>query len=282
MPAVKPLLTASQRVQGMPDFASRHLPIWVMALSFSSLVCAQSDDERAFTGPDQARKGGRVSIGLSSRADFSDSSRASVSVMPAVEYQWANGWFAGTNRGVGYNFSKDPALQYGLGLGLDFGRKESTTGPLSGMGSIGSQVEYGAFLNYAPDRNWRLNSVLRYGAGSTGQGVMANLGASYTMHIAPQWRLEWGVATTWANAQYMQSYYGVSAAQSLSSGHAVYSPGAGISDVSTSLNLSYQATPRVSVTGGLKATSLVGSARTSPTVSSPRSVSGSVSVGYAF
>lgn len=266
----------------MSFFAPKHSPLWVMALSFSSLVGAQSDDDRAFTGPDQAREGGRVSIGLSSRADFSDSSRARVSVMPAVEYQWANGWFAGTNRGVGYNFSKDPALQYGLGLGVDFGRKESTTGPLAGMGSIGSQVEYGAFLNYAPDRNWRLNSVLRYGAGSTGQGVAANLGASYTMHIAPQWRLEWGVATTWANAQYMQSYYGVSAAQSLSSGHAVYSPGAGISDLSTSLNLSYQATPRVSVTGGLKATSLVGSARISPTVSSPRSVSGSVSVGYAF
>lgn len=73
----------------------------------------------------------------------------------------------GTNRGVGCNFSKDPALQYGLGLGLDVGRKESTTGPLAGMGSIGSQVEHGAFLNHAPDRNWRLNSVLRYGAGST-------------------------------------------------------------------------------------------------------------------
>jgi outer membrane scaffolding protein for murein synthesis (MipA/OmpV family) len=202
--------------------------------------------------------------------------------MPAVEYQWANGWFAGTNRGVGYNFSKDPTLQYGLGLGLDFGRKESATGALAGMGSIDAKVEYGVFLNYAPDRHWRLSSVLRYGSGDTGQGLSANFGANYTMDIAPKWRLDLGVATTWANSQYMQSYFGVSTTQSPQSGHAVYSPTSGTRDVSSSLNLSYQVTPKISVSGGLKVSSLVGDARDSPVVTSPQSGSGSLTVGYAF
>jgi outer membrane scaffolding protein for murein synthesis (MipA/OmpV family) len=202
--------------------------------------------------------------------------------MPAVEYQWANGWFAGSNRGMGYNFSKDPALQYGLGLGLDLGRKESATGALTGMGSIASKVEYGTFLNYTPDRNWRLSSVLRYGSGDTGQGATANFGVNYALDIAPQWRLDVGVSTTWANAQSMQSYFGVSAAQSLTSGHAEYSPSSGIRDVGSSLNLSYQLTPKISITGGLKASSLVGDAMNSPIVTRPHSVSGSLSLGYAF
>ena len=202
--------------------------------------------------------------------------------MPAVEYRWANGWFAGTNRGVGYSFSKDPTLQYGLGLGVDFGRKESATGALAGMGSIGAKLEYGAFLNYAPDRHWRLSSVLRYGSGDTSQGATAYFGANYAMDIAPQWRLDLGVSTTWANAQYMQSYFGVSTTQSPQSGHAVYSPAAGLRDLSSSLNLSYQVTPEISVSGGLKASSLVGDARNSPIVTSPQSVSGSLSIGYAF
>ena len=183
---------------------------------------------------------------------------------------------------MGYNFSKDPTLQYGLGLGLDFGRKESATGALAGMGSIDAKLEYGAFLNYAPDRHWRLSSVLRYGSGDTSQGMTANFGANYTMDIAPKWRLYLGVATTWANSQYMQSYFGVSTTQSPQSGHAVYSPTSGAHDVSSSLNLSYQVTPKISVSGGLKVSSLVGDARSSPVVTSPQSGSGSLTVGYAF
>ena len=202
--------------------------------------------------------------------------------MPALEYQWANGWFAGTSRGVGYNFSRNPTLQYGLGLGVDFGRKESATGALAGMGGIDSKVEYGAFLNLAPNRHWRLSSVLRYGAGDTGQGATANFGANYSMDIAPKWRLDVGLSTTWANSQTMQSYFGVNATQSQQSGHAVYSPTSGIRDVSSSLNLGYQVTPKISVTGGLKVTRLMDDAKNSPIVTSQQSVAGSLTVGYAF
>ena len=202
--------------------------------------------------------------------------------MPSVEYQWANGWFAGTNRGVGYNFSKDPTLQYGLGLGFDLGRKESAKGALAGMGSIAAKVEYGAFLSYALDRHWRLSSLLRYGSGDEGQGITANLGANYGIDMAPKWRLDLGVSTTWANSKNIQSYFGVNATQSQQSGHATYSPAAGLRDVSASLNLSHQLTPKISVTGGLNASRLVGEATRSPLVKSPQSVTGNLSAGYAF
>jgi outer membrane scaffolding protein for murein synthesis (MipA/OmpV family) len=266
----------------MHFFSSNKTPILVLAFSFASWASAQSSDDGDFQGSDHVREGGRVSLSVSAKADYSGSDAPRASVMPSLEYQWANGWFAGTNRGVGYNFSKNPTLQYGLGLGYDLGRKESDRGALAGMGSIDSKVEYGAFLNYAPDRNWRLSSVLRYGSGDTGQGATANFGANYAIDIAPQWRLDVGVSTTWANASYMQSYFGVNAAQSLTSGHPEYSPASGIRDVGTGVNLSYQLTPKISVSGGLQASSLVGDAKNSPIVTSSKSVSGSLSVGYAF
>lgn len=266
----------------MPFFSSRNTSLLVLTLSFASLVSAQSSDEGDFNGPDHARDGGRVSISVSSKADYSGSDAPRASVKPELEYQWANGWFVGTNRGVGYNFSKDPALQYGLGLGVDLGRKESATGALAGMGSIDAKVEYGAFLNYSPDRHWRLSSLLCYGSGDASQGLSANFGANYAIDIAPKWRLDLGVSTTWANSQYMQSYFGVNATQSQQSGHAEYSPAAGLRDVSSNLNLSYQVTPKIFVSGGLKVSRLVGDARNSPIVTSPQSVSGSLSIGYAF
>lgn len=266
----------------MPFSSSKKTSLFVLAFSFASLACAQSSDEGEFKGPVGAKEGGRVSLSVASKADYSGSGGPPATVMPAIEYQWANGWYAGTNRGMGYNFSKDPAVQYGLGLGLDLGRKESITGVLAGMGSIDSKVEYGAFLNYAPDRNWRLSSVLRYGSGDTGEGATADFGVGYAMDIAPQWRLDLGVSTTWANSQYMQSYFGVSAAQALQSGHAEYSPASGIREVGAGLNLNYQITPKISISGGLKASSLVGDARNSPLITRTENVSGSVSVAYAF
>ena len=261
---------------------SKNISLFVLIFTFATWASAQSADEGAFTGPGSDREGGSVSLSVAAKPDYSGGDGPRASVMPALEYQWANGWFAGTNRGVGYNFSKDPALQYGLGLGLDSGRKEGATGALAGMGSIDSKVEYGAFANYALSRNLQLSSVLRYGSGDTGQGATANLGANYSLDIAPQWRLDLGASATWANSQYMQSYYGVTATQSQQSGHAEYSPTAGISEVTTSLSLSYQVTPRISLSGGLKARSLVGDAKNSPIVTNPQSVAGSLSIGYAF
>ena len=262
--------------------SSKNLPLMLLALSFGSCASAQSADQGEFTGSDQAREGGKVSFSVASNADYSGGDGPRASVMPSIEYQWANGWFAGTNRGVGYNFSKNPTLQYGLGLGLDLGRKESATGALAGMGSIDSQLELGAFANYALTRDLRLTSVLRYGSGESRQGATANLGVNYSLDLAPQWRLGLGASATWANAQYMQSYYGVTATQAQQSGHAEYSPTSGISEVSTSLNLSYQVTPKIVLTGGLRASNLVGDAKNSPVTTNPQSVSGNLSIGYAF
>lgn len=266
----------------MRFLSSRNTSFFVLTLSCASLAYAQSSDAGDLQGPNHAGEGGRVSLSVSSKLDYSGSDAPRTSVKPELEYQWANGWFAGTNRGVGYNFSKDPKLQYGLGLGIDLGRKESAKGALAGMGSIAAKVEYGAFLSYALDRHWRLSSLLRYGSGDEGQGATANFGANYAIDIAPKWRLDLGVSTTWANSQNMKSFFGVNATQSQQSGHAEYSPAAGLRDVSSSLNLSYQVTPKISVSGGLNASSLVGSARRSPIVTSPQTVSGNLSIGYAF
>jgi len=266
----------------MPQTTSTNALLSGLLIVLATSAGAQSAEEGEFNGPDAAKEGGKASLVAATKVDHYGSDGPAVSALPAVEYQWANGWYAGTNRGVGYNFSSHPGLQYGLGLGLDSGRKESAAGALAGMGSIDSKLEYGAFLTYAPDRNVRLTSVVRVGSGDTAQGATASFGANYSLNIAPRWRLDAGVTGTWANAQYMQSYFVVNASQAVQSGNALYSPGSGLRDVSTSLNLNYQLTPKVSVSTGIKATSLLGDAKDSPIVTNPQSLSGSLSIGYAF
>ena len=73
------------------SLSSKKLQLLVLALSFASLASAQSSDEGDFQGPDHAREGGKVSLSVSAKADYSGSDAPRASVMPAVEYQWANG-----------------------------------------------------------------------------------------------------------------------------------------------------------------------------------------------
>lgn len=258
----------------------------VPVLCMASIAMAQSNTmaQASRTGEESevlaTGEGGTLSLSANVMQDYANSDPPRVALMPGLEYRWANGVFASTERGLGYNFSKDAALQYGVGLGLDMGRKAS--GPLDGMGDVDARLEYGAFMQYALDRAVQLSTAVRYGSGNDSQGMVAEFGARYSRDLAPLWRLGLGLGTSWANANYMQTYFGVTDTQAGQSKFAVYTPGSGFRDVSANVTLSYALAPGISLSGGVSASSLVGDAKDSPVVSSASRVSGSLSVRYAF
>jgi len=266
--------------------ANRALLVLAPALCLASHAIAQSNtmDQTSRTGEEsevlRKGEGGTLSLSANAAPDYADSGKSRVGLMPGLEYRWANGFFASTERGVGYNFAKDSALQYGLGLGADMGRRAS--GALSGMGDVDARIEYAAFLQYAMGRDADVAAALRYGSGNDAQGLVVELGAHYSLNLAPQWKLGFGVGTSWANAPYLQTYFGVTDAQSNQTGFAAYTPTGGFRDVSANLTLSYALTPEISLAGGVSASSLLGEASNSPIVSSGNRVAGSLSIRYAF
>jgi outer membrane scaffolding protein for murein synthesis (MipA/OmpV family) len=202
--------------------------------------------------------------------------------LPVLDYQWANGWFAGTTNGIGYNFSGSKHLHYGLRITADLGRKESRSSALRGMGDIDAKAEFGGFFNYALTPDFSLTSSLRYGAGQDGKGLLVDLGGAYSTQIAPQWRLGMGAGISLANAEYLQSFFGVTTAQATASGYRAYAPKAGVRNGRANLALTYMASPRVSVTAGLTANTLLGDAADSPLVRKKTSVNGLLAAAYAF
>ena len=203
-------------------------------------------------------------------------------LLPQLEYQWSNGWFAGTSNGIGYNFSKNPALDYGVRITADLGRSESRSPALNGMGNIDASPEVGAFLNYSLSREFVLTSSFRYGAGNDHNGALLLVGGTYSTAVAPNWRVGAGVSLNWANAAYMQSYFGVTDAQSATSGYAPYSPGAGLRDVRVSASATYIMSPRMVVTAGVSYDSLQAGARDSVLAVQPSYFSGVVALTYGF
>ena len=261
--------------------------IQAMVLSAAALAIAPSAFAQAFDvvrlyGASVATDTGTVGGALVAGRQYQGSDERRYALVPLIDYQWKSGWFAGTVNGFGYDFSRRPDMSYGVRLTADLGRPQNRSVALRGMGDIDIRPEAGAFFNYYLSPQMALTSSLRYGSGNDRNGVVIDVGTAYSTMLAPQWRLGVGVAGTYANADYMQSYFGVTSAQSARSGYASTSASAGLRDVRANAALTYLVTPSVSVTTAVSASSLLGDAKDSPLVRQRNSVGGLVSVLYRF
>lgn len=261
--------------------ALRHAAIACSVLA-APAAFAQAFDAVRLYGAAPGQDGGTVGAALIATTEYRGSDQRRTLLVPVLDYQWANGWFAGVTNGVGYNFSNSPQWQYGLRLVLDMGRSESRSRALRGLGDIDAKAEASAFANYATAGGLFYSSSVRYGSGNEGKGLVVDLGAGHGQQIAPQWRLGLGLGLTLANAEHMQAYFGVTPAQSLNSGYRAYTAGSGVRDVRANVALTHLFNRRLSATLALSASSLQGDARRSPLTRQDATVSGVLAVAYAF
>ena len=245
-------------------------------------VVAQAFDSVRLYGAAPGKDGGTAGAAIVAGFDYRGSGQRRTLLVPLLDYQWANGWFAGVTNGVGYNFSNAPHWQYGLRATADMGRSESRSMALRGLGDVDAKAEVGAFLNHATAAGVFYSSSLRYGSGNDGKGLVVDLGAGHGMQLAPQWRLGLGVGLSLASAEHLQAYFGVTPARSRSSGYRVYDTGAGVRDVRASAALTHLFNRRTTATLALSANRLQGDAKDSPVVRRANTVSAVLGVGYAF
>ena len=244
---------------------------------------AQSFDAVRFDGADDARSGqGRAGLVAVAGHRYLGSDERRWLVAPTIDYRWANGWFAGVGNGIGYRFKGPPGLQYGVRLAADFGRKESRSPVLQGLGNIPARPQAGAFVNWFASRHLALTSSLRYGSGEDRDGLVVDVGAHTGLQLAPRWRLGLGLSAAWVNRAYMQSYFGITPEQSARSGYAVSQVEAGVRDVRASTSLSYFISHDWAATLVVSAGALQGDARSSVIVRERTPVTAVLAVGYRF
>lgn len=258
------------------------------ALAMLSLACAAGaaqaqafDAVRLYAVPLE-EGAGLAGLAVIAGHEYLGSNERKTIVLPVLSYQWGNGLFAGTGNGIGYKFPSSPDMQYGVRVTLDLGRNDSASPVLRGMGDIDMRPEVGAFFNYFITSDWFLTTSFRYGAGNDRDGAQTDIGLGWSSQLAPQWRGALGVAATYVNRGYMQAFYGVSSAQSASSGYAPYAPGAGWRDVRANAALTYSFNADWSMTGAVTVRSLQGDVKRSPIVNENTPVAGLLSLNYSF
>ncbi|MDP1533942.1 MAG: MipA/OmpV family protein, partial [Rubrivivax sp.] len=129
--------------------------------------------------------------------------------------------------GLGVDLGQDARLHLKLTLRYDRGRSDTGSAALAGMGSIDKTVRTRL------SGSWTLADDFRVGASwsvdllGKGGGNLVDFGIARDHHLSPVTVWSLGGSVTLGGDRYMQSYFGVNAAQSARTGYAVYAPGGG-------------------------------------------------------
>ena len=228
------------------------------------------------------QSGGMLGVAALSTPEYQGSAKNRKLIVPVVDYQWANGWFAGGSNGLGYNFSGDPMFHYGVRVTGDIGRKEKRAKLLRGLGDIDAKSEIGAFFTFNPGAATYFGSSVRYGAGNDNKGMLFDLSAGYTESWNRNLRAGASLGASYANDNYMQSFFGISQAQAARSAHKIYTPKAGLKNTYVSAFVSYMINDRTSLNLIVTSDRLAGDAKSSPLSEKTRTSSIVAAAAYRF
>jgi MipA family protein len=153
-------------------------------------------------------------------------------------------------------------------IGLDVGGdsrkpRRATDDPiLRGWGDIPGTARAGVFASYTKD--WLSVRGSISDAVAHHEGALASLAVEAKYHATQRLTLSIGPEVTWANNQYAQTYFGISAAQSEIAGIAPYRAKSGINTVGGSAGASYMLTDHWSLGAHVSYGRLQGDAANSP------------------
>lgn len=165
---------------------------------------------------------------------------------------------ATTSDGSADGFAVLPSLNYRGGRDADDGDA------LAGLDDIDASGEIGVRLKYS------VGDAFGYVAARKGfgghDGIAGEFGAKYRIKPSERLTLWAGAKADFGDDEFVDTYFGVTAAESAASGHEAYSPGGGIYSHSLSLEGRYALTDSLALLGEARYTKLTGDAADSPFV----------------
>jgi outer membrane scaffolding protein for murein synthesis (MipA/OmpV family) len=171
-------------------------------------------------------------------------------------------------------------FQFDVNVGYDGGRSEDDSDDLRGLGDVDGGVSVGgkATLTYGPaDFFVSLDKTI---GGS--DGLLGTVGVELKQPVNEKLILGAGVSATFADKNYMESYFGVTAAQAARSEYKKYKAGAGVKNVDLSVSATYLINENWVIRGKQKLGILVGDAADSPIVKDKLQPTSMLVLGYKF
>lgn len=140
-------------------------------------------------------------------------------------------------RGLGADLVLKDNVKLTLSGRIDGGRDESDSPALRGMGDVDMTLRARLSASWRPAPLWLLNAAFSVDALGRGLGTLGELSFAREVPLSPSTLWTWGGSVSMGDKNYMQTWYGVTPAQSQASGYAVYTPGAALRDAALSTGI---------------------------------------------
>ena len=152
--------------------------------------------------------------------------------IPAFDIRYKDWLFLSSRRGLGLDLIQDQDRVWRAGPIINYRlpRYDGESNALSGLGDVDGAVEAGGYVEYTPSPFGGKLEV-RQGFGGH-HGILVDMGVSYRETLTDELMLNLGPGATWASDDYMETYFGISSAQSARSGYSAFDADAGFKDVS--------------------------------------------------
>ncbi|MET0980673.1 MAG: MipA/OmpV family protein [Telluria sp.] len=260
-------------------------------------------------------------LGVVSAPRYEGAADRERSVLPVFQFQWSNGIFV-SGLSAGIHVARTPQVEFGPLLEVQPGRYDGGNGDavvgiedtrvglyampyampdsfaaklpadfsmrfpenrLAGMADIHARLQAGGFLNLYLTPQWRLTSRALYGAGNERHGARLDIGVQrLAMQVGAQHRVTLAAGATLVNRSHNAAFFGVSGAESVTSGNTMYAPAGGLKDVHLGARWNWALAPNWVLTSHAQASRLQGDARRSPLVERPTNLTVSTAIAYRF
>ena len=213
-------------------------------------------------GPTQEKKWRVVlGAGLVRAPTFPGSDSSRTGLVPLVQARYG-AFFAGIG-GVGLNLYRDSGWRFAAAVSPSRGRKESDDSRLQGLGNIDSTIR-GRLIGSYRTGTFVARAELSTDLAGQHQGTIARADVFAVFRPAERFFLFAGPGLSWTDKQYTQSYFGVTADQSASSGFPQFEAGSGLNSVRLSIGAFYRFDQHWLAVATFSASRLQGDAANSP------------------
>ncbi len=242
-----------------------------------------------------AKAGGFIGLGAGYGPDYEGSD--DYEAMPALfgRYNWASGRFidlsgtSGSERAARLRanlipeswsgtWTAGPLLQYRLE------RSDSDDDKVDDMQDVDAATEAGAFVGFKLDR-WAATLSFAGDVSDEYNGYLVYLKGGYDLPVNDDLKLTLGAHLTYADSDYMETYFGVNAKDARRSGLPRYSADSGLKDWGLSVTGRYSFTDTWGMLASVGYTRLMNDAEDSPLVDDrgdDNQVKGALAVTYSF
>lgn len=255
----------------------------------------------AFSGTALARDawvfevGGGVGYG----SKYEGSDEMEVMFLPVLGITWNDTVYLTTEDGLGAVVYDDNDLTVNISLNYEWGRDESDSSDLKGLGDVDGAATANLALEYEVGPVTPFVELTRHLGGSDALEVSFGVEAMIPVSVlmgqgsasgmaesdddgANEPAILAGISATWADDKYMKSYFGINSRQSARSGLSRHTAKSGLKSAGVELGLLYPVGENWALQTTIEYARLIGDAADSPISKDNNVLFGGVAVSYKF